>query len=95
MVLSPDKLDKSMKSVTKIEGSKNENKITSARPNKIIKIPTKASKEKDVTKIFLLNRVSATVIIPAAMARRAGLNNPTHVSIEEVEEGILIKKLDF
>jgi bifunctional DNA-binding transcriptional regulator/antitoxin component of YhaV-PrlF toxin-antitoxin module len=49
--------------------------------------------KKEVTKIFLSGRLSATLIIPIEMARRHGLEKPSHVVVEERQEGILIKKL--
>lgn len=45
------------------------------------------------TRIYLTNKVSATLIIPIEIARRKGLDHPSHVSVEEVPEGILIRKL--
>ena len=51
--------------------------------------------KKEVTKIFLTNRISATLIIPIELARKHGLNEPTHVVVEEIPEGILIRKLQF
>jgi bifunctional DNA-binding transcriptional regulator/antitoxin component of YhaV-PrlF toxin-antitoxin module len=51
--------------------------------------------KKEVTKIFLSGRLSATLIIPIGMARRHGLEKPSHVIVEERQEGILIKKLEL
>jgi hypothetical protein len=51
--------------------------------------------KKEVTKIFLSGRLSATLIIPIEMARRHGLEKPSHVIVEERQEGILIKKLEL
>ena len=48
---------------------------------------------KEISKIFLINKISATLIIPIEIARRYGLNEPTHVIVEETSEGILIRKL--
>jgi hypothetical protein len=50
---------------------------------------------KSVAKTFLLNKVSATLIIPAETARKYGLENPSHVIVEETETGILIRKLEI
>jgi hypothetical protein len=50
---------------------------------------------KGISKIFLINNLSATLIIPIEIARKKGLNHPSHVTVEEVPEGILIKKLDL
>jgi hypothetical protein len=53
------------------------------------------TKPKAIAKIFLINNVSSTIIIPAEIARKKGLDHPSHVTVEEVENGILIKKLDL
>lgn len=58
-------------------------------------IKTKSGKSKDIASIYLTNRVSATLIIPIEMARRQGLDQPSRVTVEETEDGILIRKLDF
>jgi hypothetical protein len=49
---------------------------------------------KEITKIFLSGRISATLIIPIEMARRYGLEKAAHVVIEETPQGILIRKLE-
>ena len=51
------------------------------------------SQIKEVTKTFLTGKLSATLVIPIEIARRNGLEKPTHVIVEERPEGILIKKL--
>jgi bifunctional DNA-binding transcriptional regulator/antitoxin component of YhaV-PrlF toxin-antitoxin module len=51
-------------------------------------------KNKEIAKIFLINKISATLIIPLEIAKRHGLNEPSHVTVEECPEGILIKKLE-
>jgi hypothetical protein len=56
---------------------------------------TETSERKEITKIFLSGRLSATLIIPIEMARRHGLEKPSHVVIEERPDGILIKKLEL
>jgi len=50
---------------------------------------------KKIAPIFLSNNLSATLIIPIEMARRKGLDKPSHVIIEENDHGILIKKLEI
>jgi bifunctional DNA-binding transcriptional regulator/antitoxin component of YhaV-PrlF toxin-antitoxin module len=50
---------------------------------------------KEVSKIFLTNKISATLIIPIELARKYGLNEPSHVIVEERAEGILIRKLEI
>ena len=50
---------------------------------------------KQVTTIYLTNKVSATLIIPIEMARRNGLDQPQYVTVEETGNGVLIKKLEI
>jgi bifunctional DNA-binding transcriptional regulator/antitoxin component of YhaV-PrlF toxin-antitoxin module len=52
------------------------------------------SSVKEVSKVFLTNKISATLIIPIELARRHGLNEPSHVIVEETPQGILIRKLE-
>ena len=47
---------------------------------------------KEITKIFLSGKLSATLVIPIEIARRHGLERPAHVIVEERPEGILIRK---
>ena len=46
-----------------------------------------------ISPIFLTNKLSATLIIPIEIARRHGLDRPSHVVIEDTKDGILIRKL--
>jgi len=50
---------------------------------------------KDVTKTFISGKLSATLIIPIEMARRHGLDEPSHVVVEERVDGILIRRLEL
>jgi hypothetical protein len=52
-------------------------------------------RRKEIAPIFLSNKISSTLIIPISIARRYGLDKPSHVILEEKEEGILIKKLNI
>ena len=52
-------------------------------------------KYKKISPIFLSNKVSSTLIIPIDMARKFGLDRPSHVILEETDKGILIKKLEI
>ena len=52
-------------------------------------------RQKEVAPIFLSNKISSTLIIPIALARRYGLDKPSHVVLEPIENGILIKKLEI
>jgi hypothetical protein len=48
-----------------------------------------------ISKIWLLNDISATMIIPASFARKYGLTKGEHVRVEDTGTGIFIKKLDL
>ena len=52
-----------------------------------------ATVSRKVAPIFLSNGISSTLIIPISIARRYGLDRPSHVVVEEKEDGILIKPL--
>ena len=49
---------------------------------------------KKITHTFLSGKVSATVILPIDIARKYGLDKPSNVVVEEIEEGILIRRID-
>jgi hypothetical protein len=53
-----------------------------------------AQTRKKVTNIFLTGKVSATMVIPIETARKYGLIEGSHVTVEETPSGILIQKLD-
>jgi hypothetical protein len=46
-----------------------------------------------LSKIWLTNKLSATLIIPIDIARKHGLAEPSHVVVEDTDQGILIRKL--
>jgi hypothetical protein len=50
---------------------------------------------KEISKIFLINKLSATLIIPIETARRYGIDKPSNVIVQETNDGILIKKLNL
>jgi hypothetical protein len=50
---------------------------------------------KKIGHTFLSGGLSATLVIPIAIARRQGLNEPSNVVIEETDTGILIRKVDL
>ncbi len=52
-------------------------------------------RKREIRKIFLMNKMSATLILPIEIARQYGLNEPSNVIVEATDEGILIKKLDL
>jgi len=48
---------------------------------------------KKITKTFITGQNSCTIIIPKTVALEYGLTSPSHVVVERVQEGILIRKL--
>ena len=50
---------------------------------------------KEITKTFISGKLSATLIIPIDIARRHGLERPSHVVVQETPEGILISRLEI
>jgi bifunctional DNA-binding transcriptional regulator/antitoxin component of YhaV-PrlF toxin-antitoxin module len=50
---------------------------------------------KELTKTFLSGKLSATLIIPIEIARRHGLDEPSHVIVEERPDGILVRRLEL
>jgi hypothetical protein len=50
--------------------------------------------EKRIVPVFLSNGKSSTIIIPIGIARKYAIDKPSHVTIEDTENGILIKKLE-
>jgi hypothetical protein len=60
---------------------------------------TKSKEEKNkgnkkIAPIFLSNGLSTTLIIPIDLARKYNIDRPSHVTIEDTQNGILIKKLE-
>jgi hypothetical protein len=48
-----------------------------------------------LTTTFITGKVSATLIIPIDLARKYGINHPSHVVVEGIDEGILIRKAEL
>jgi bifunctional DNA-binding transcriptional regulator/antitoxin component of YhaV-PrlF toxin-antitoxin module len=48
---------------------------------------------KEVTKIFKSGSNSSTIVIPKQIARKSHLDEPCHVVIERIDDGIIIRKL--
>jgi hypothetical protein len=48
-----------------------------------------------ITHIFISGKASSTLIIPINIARKYGLDKPTDVIIEELSDGILVKKISL
>ena len=71
--------------------------LNSVRNIKLINEKTKSNQkqiEKKIAPIFLLNGLSSTVIIPIEFARKYGIDKRTHVTLEDTNNGILIRKLE-
>jgi hypothetical protein len=58
-------------------------------------LTTTKEKAVQISKIWLLNDTSATMIIPATFARKYGLTKGEHVTVEDTGTGIFIKKLEL
>jgi hypothetical protein len=56
-------------------------------------VESKRNREKEITKTWLTGQRSCTLIIPREIARRYGLEEPSHVIVEETSQGIMIRKL--
>jgi len=50
--------------------------------------------QKKIVPIFLSNGISSTIIIPIELARKYHIDRPSHVTIEDTKNGLLIKKLE-
>jgi hypothetical protein len=51
--------------------------------------------QKRIVPIFLSNGLSSTLIIPIDIARKYAIDRPSHVTIEDTQNGILIRKLEI
>lgn len=49
--------------------------------------------KKEITKTRLTGKHSCTLVIPRQFAKIYGLDEPPHVVVEGVEDGILIRKV--
>jgi hypothetical protein len=62
--------------------------------NEYSRITTKQdSQSTEITKTFITGQNSCTLVIPKSVALEYGLTSPSHVVVERVKEGILIRKL--
>jgi len=50
--------------------------------------------KKRLATTWLTGQNSCTLVIPSAIAKRQGLSEPSHIVIEEIKDGILIRKLE-
>lgn len=61
----------------------------------MLKMSTLQTRSKEISKIWLHNNISASLIIPVEIARKHNLTKGNHVVVEDTDEGILIRKLDL
>ena len=52
-------------------------------------------KPKGISKIWMTNEISATLIIPVEVAKKHNLSKGEHVIVEDTGTGILIRKLNL
>ena len=57
------------------------------------KVNSGISNKKEIIKTWLTGHHSCTLIIPRDFAREYGLDEPSHVVVEGISEGILIRKI--
>jgi len=50
-------------------------------------------KPKGISKIWMTNDISATLIIPIEVAKKHSLTKGNHVLVEDTDQGILIRTL--
>jgi hypothetical protein len=60
----------------------------------MVNVNTRQKEKARIAPIFLSNGRSSTVIIPIELAIKYEIDRPSHVTIEDTEKGILIKKLE-
>jgi hypothetical protein len=51
--------------------------------------------QKKIGSIFISNGIYSTLVIPKELAKKYAIDRPSHVTIEDTQEGILIKKLEI
>ena len=50
---------------------------------------------KEISKTWISGKNSCTLVIPKSVAKEYGLDLPSHVIVEGIPEGILIRKLEI
>jgi hypothetical protein len=70
------------------------NSLVSNTANNILMI-SKLKIRKRIAPIFLVNGISATVIIPRDLAKKYKIDQPCHVTIEDTRNGLLIRKAEI
>jgi hypothetical protein len=53
------------------------------------------TEKKEIIKTWLTGQHSCTLIIPKALAKSCGLDEPSHVIVEPVSNGLLIRRLEI
>jgi hypothetical protein len=61
----------------------------------MINVKPKQKENVRIAPIFLSNGLSSTLIIPIELARKYNIDKPSHVTIEDTQKGLLIKKLEI
>jgi hypothetical protein len=56
---------------------------------------TNKENQKDITTTFMSGKTSCTIIIAKEIAKKYGLDKPSHVVVEGTEKGILIRKIEL
>jgi len=49
---------------------------------------------KEICRTWMTGKTSCTIVIPKRFATELGLDKPSHVVIERVADGLLVKKLE-
>ena len=55
----------------------------------------KPEPKKEIIKTWLAGHCSCTLVIPKEFAKEYGLDEPSHVIVEKVKGGLLIRKLEL
>jgi len=56
---------------------------------------TQQENQKTIASVFISNGISSTLIILIKLARKYRIDKPSHVTIEDTQKGLLIKKLEI
>jgi hypothetical protein len=52
------------------------------------------SGNKEISRTWRTGKTSCAIVIPKRFAEQLGIDKPSHVLIERVQDGLLVKKLD-
>jgi len=53
------------------------------------------TKSKEIVRTWLTGKSSCTLVIPKEFAKDLGLDQPSHVVVEKLGDGLLIRKLNL